>query len=176
MSPSSPKKADARRDALLDALADWLLERGLGQAALKPMADAVGTSDRMLLYYWPDKDALLADVLSRIAERLTVTLRAHRSPEPLSADEFLKRFAPLLLAEATWPTLRIWIEMAGRAAWDDPTCRAAGARIARGFLQWIESQLAGDDPRCDAALVFARLEGLAVLKCFGLDEAIAAAH
>ena len=59
--------ADDRRDALIDRLADHMLAIGIGASSLRTLAKAAGTSDRMLLYYFRDKDELVAATLERIA-------------------------------------------------------------------------------------------------------------
>ena len=48
-----------RREAAIERMADYVLSEGLGAATLRPLAAAAGTSDRMLLYYFADKDELL---------------------------------------------------------------------------------------------------------------------
>ena len=50
-------EASDKRAALIDKLADHVLADGLLHASLRPLAKAVGTSDRMLLYYFKDKDS-----------------------------------------------------------------------------------------------------------------------
>src|SRR3954452_24016846 len=55
-----------RRQELAEAATDYVLEHGLIGLSLRPLAAAIGTSDRMLLYHFRDKDELVATVL-RIA-------------------------------------------------------------------------------------------------------------
>jgi AcrR family transcriptional regulator len=52
--------SDDRLSLLLDRLADYVLAHGLTASSLRPLARAAGTSDRMLLYYFADKDAVMA--------------------------------------------------------------------------------------------------------------------
>ena len=61
-----------RREQLLDKVADHLLVAGIAGSSLRPLAEAVGLSDRMLLYYFKDKEDVIAGGLARVAERLTV--------------------------------------------------------------------------------------------------------
>ena len=55
----------ARRAELAEAATDYVLEYGLIGLSLRPMAAALGTSDRMLLYHFGDKDDLIATVIRR---------------------------------------------------------------------------------------------------------------
>jgi AcrR family transcriptional regulator len=52
-----------RRQALAEGATDYVLEHGLIDLSLRPLAAALGTSDRMLLYHFSDKHDLVATVL-----------------------------------------------------------------------------------------------------------------
>ena len=64
-----------RRDELADAATDYALEHGLIGLSLRPLARALGTSDRMLLYHFEDKDDLVATILRTTSERSVRSLR-----------------------------------------------------------------------------------------------------
>lgn len=53
----------ARREELAALATDYALEHGLIGLSLRPLATAIGTSDRMLLYHFADKDDLVATIL-----------------------------------------------------------------------------------------------------------------
>src|SRR3954462_3256705 len=72
----------SRREELAEAATDYALEHGLIGLSLRPLADALGTSDRMLLYHFDDKDDLIATIL-----RTTVARSAQNLHElPASRD------------------------------------------------------------------------------------------
>ncbi len=52
-----------RRQVLAEAATDYVLEHGLLDLSLRPLAAALDTSDRMLLYHFKDKNDLIATVL-----------------------------------------------------------------------------------------------------------------
>src|SRR4029079_19784443 len=52
-----------RREELAEAATDYAIENGLIGLSLRPLAQALGTSDRMLLYHFDDKDDLVATML-----------------------------------------------------------------------------------------------------------------
>jgi AcrR family transcriptional regulator len=58
-----------RRDDLAEAACDYVLEFGLIGLSLRPLAAAIGTSDRMLLYHFGSRDALVAEILERSTAR-----------------------------------------------------------------------------------------------------------
>ncbi len=66
----------SRRDDLLDAVADYVLEHGLIDLTLRPVAAAIGTSDRMLIYHFASRDALVSAVVARVGERSVAAVEA----------------------------------------------------------------------------------------------------
>ena len=58
-----------RRQELLEAATDHVLAEGLIGLTLRPLAAALGTSDRMLLYHFDNRDALVSAVVARATER-----------------------------------------------------------------------------------------------------------
>lgn len=58
-----------RREELLEQATDYVLAHGLFGLSLRPLAEALGTSDRMLLYHFKSKDLLVAGVLRVSNER-----------------------------------------------------------------------------------------------------------
>ena len=64
-----------RREELAEAATDYALENGLIGLSLRPLAEAIGTSDRMLLYHFADKDDLVATILRTSLERSVRSLQ-----------------------------------------------------------------------------------------------------
>jgi AcrR family transcriptional regulator len=52
-----------RREELTERATDYALEHGLVGLSLRPLAESLGTSDRMLLYHFGDKDNLVTAIL-----------------------------------------------------------------------------------------------------------------
>lgn len=55
----------ARREELLEGAYAFVLEHGLSDLSLRPLARAVGSSPRVLLYLFGSKDGLVRDLLAR---------------------------------------------------------------------------------------------------------------
>lgn len=167
----------ARRTDLVARLADHVLATGLGSASLRPLAAAVGTSDRMLLYYFPDKATLIAAVLKLIAARMTTLLDAHTAAALLPKAALEEQLVAFVLDDALWPFMQIWLEIAAYAARGDAMFARVGNAIANGFLDWTQKQLCAADAatgRIEAARVLMTVEGAVLLKSLGLGEAVAA--
>ena len=59
----------ARRAELLGLAYDYVLERGLAGLSLRPLAAAIGTSPRVLLYLFGSKDGLVRELLAKVREQ-----------------------------------------------------------------------------------------------------------
>ncbi len=168
-------KADVRRAEITRLAAAHILANGLEASSLRPLAKAVGTSDRMLLYYFNDKADLIAAALDVIVARLTAILETRTSKTRRPLDELRPALLDIILADDLWPYLRVWLEIASLAAKGDPFYRATGHQIAHGFLAWGAAQLDSATPGIDAAKLLVALEGAVLLKSVGLDDIIARA-
>jgi len=169
-------KAADRRAALLDRLADHVLAHGLSASSLRPLAKAAGTSDRMLLYYFPDKEALIAAVLQVVAARMVVFLDARRAAGTLPYEVLKSQLLAIVFADDLWPFMRLWLEMASLAALGDPVFRTVGEQLGRGFLAWGRAQLdSADDATRDveAARLLVAIEGTLLLRSVGLADVAA---
>ena len=153
-----------RRGELAGAAADFVLERGLLGLSLRPLAAALGTSDRMLIYHFGDKDTLVAEALERINERAVA--RLSRMPGRRSV-----RAVVLALWRASREDrvvvdcLRVWLQAAGLGLLGVEPYRRATRRSNALWLTAVADQLraAGASPaaaRRAARLVSASLMGL----------------
>jgi AcrR family transcriptional regulator len=81
-----------RRAELLDKVADYILSNGLADLSLRPLATAIDTSPRMLLYFFGSKERLIAEALAhiRIREQLDFK-RAVSKSKPADRLESLLR-------------------------------------------------------------------------------------
>jgi AcrR family transcriptional regulator len=166
-------KLETRRQEIIQRLTEHVLAEGLNAASLRPLAKAAGTSDRMLLYYFADKAEIITAILEEISARLVTKLGDRVAAEPLPYEELRAKFAELLFVDDLWPYLRIWLEVAARAAMGDPFYRATGEQIGRGFLEWGKAQLKSETDaqrEIEAARLLVTTEGMLFLKSIGLDD------
>lgn len=171
------KRGELRRHELLERLADHLLAQGLQGASLRPLAAAVGTSDRMLLHYFADKEELLSATLELITRRLIVMLDAARA-EPLPFHALLPLLTGMVKSPEIQPYLRLWIELLPLAAAGQEPFRSIARRISTAFHSWIAAALQVDreaerDPL--AALTLMMIEGVVMFDALGDDTTPAAA-
>ena len=165
---------DDRREAAISRMADHLLREGLAGASLRPLAAAAGTSDRMLLYYFADKDELLSATLEHVAARLAQLLdEAGRSGVPLPFPALLAQVWISVRSPALQPYMRLWLELAASAARGHKPHHAIAGGIVDGFLAWVAERLHVDrdaDRAPQAALLLATVDGLALLDAVGRGD------
>ena len=170
---------DDRREAAIERMADHLLSEGLGSATLRPLAAAAGTSDRMLLYYFADKDDLLTATLDRIAKRMITQLDGAIPVEPHRPfPVLLEQVWAAMASESLRPFMPLWLDLAAGAARGLQPHRHVAGQIADGFLAWVTIRLEpeGDrEPSLLAPLFLASIEGMYLLEAIGRGALAASA-
>jgi AcrR family transcriptional regulator len=78
------------RDALLERAIGHFAAHGIGDTSLRGLAEAIGTSHRMLIYHFGSREGLLAAVVAAVEQGARETLarmveEARDDPEPLEA-------------------------------------------------------------------------------------------
>jgi AcrR family transcriptional regulator len=107
---SAQPLVSARREEWTEAATDYVLEHGLITLSLRPLAAALGTSDRMLIYHFGGKDHLVADVLRTSNDRACAAVRSLApSSGPRAAVLDLWE---LMKTPAVAPCTRLYVEAA----------------------------------------------------------------
>ena len=65
--------SEKRPEELLDEVAAYLARNGVAELSLRPLAKAVGSSPRVLLYYFGSKEEMVVKALGRLREKQRVT-------------------------------------------------------------------------------------------------------
>jgi AcrR family transcriptional regulator len=146
---------ESRRDALLAACTDHVLAEGLIGLSLRPLAKAVGTSDRMLIYHFGSRDGLVAAIVDEATNRSVGYLRG------LPASRSVRAGVLRLWQEYTQPPLYacnlIYVQAAASGYLGQEPYRSAvrdsNARWAAAMRDWFH--------RCGAPA--ARLERITQL-------------
>ncbi|MFI2644412.1 TetR/AcrR family transcriptional regulator [Streptomyces sp. NPDC018610] len=103
-----PRPPDpAKRRAVLDRVRDYVLHNGLADLSLRPLAQHLGTSDRMLLYYFGTKERMIAEALALYERR--PLLRVHDLLDTLGPPDNpadLRRFMEELWRQFGDPDVR----------------------------------------------------------------------
>ena len=149
----------ARRRELLDAAYRYVLEHGLADLSLRPLAAAIGSSPRVLLFLFGSKDGLVQALLARARadERavLDQVRRASVAGGPPAAAEAIWAW---LAAPEHRALLILWLEGYARALVErDGAWAGFAARTVRDWLELLTDVAPGDD--VDRTLLLAVLRG-----------------
>lgn len=158
------------REVLLPRLAAHVLAHGLGQASLRPLAKAAGTSDRMLIYHFGTKEALITDLLGHLAGAYSALLdTAMAEDRPATRKAVLARILAQNADPAMAPFIVLWWEIVAGAARDLPGFRVAARAIVARLHLWLEGQMPEDDPdpRGGASYLLTVIEGSLMLAAVG---------
>lgn len=143
MSESEPAPS-ARRDELLGLAYDYVLDNGLAGLSLRPLATAVGSSPRVLLYLFGSKDGLIRALLARArAEELALLDRVRGEAVRADLVSVARTTWTWLAAEPHRRLLTLWVEAYARSLVEPDGPWAEFAR--RTVEDWL-TVLAGAQP------------------------------
>lgn len=169
MSPES-QAPSARSRELLELAYAYVLENGLAEMSLRPLAKAIGTSPRVLLFLFGSKDGLVRALLARARQdelAAIESLRDTRGGGDLAA----------MVAEVwAWLSdprhrglLRLWVERYARSLIEpEGTWAGFAAATVEDWLELLASAQPQDD-RDTPSAVAERTLALAVLRGALLD-------
>jgi AcrR family transcriptional regulator len=101
----------AHRLALLDRAVDFVSRHGLSQLSLRPLAKALGTSPRVLLYYFGSKDELIVAIIRRGRSRQQTTMANLKLSTDLSAGELMRILWRQWTDAKHLPLMRLFFEV-----------------------------------------------------------------
>ena len=124
MSESAPVSS-ARRDELLERAYHYATRTGLSDLSLRPLAAAVGSSPRVLLFLFGSKDDLVRALLARARQDQLTLLDRMRAEDSATDVRTAVQTLWRWLADSTHrPLLVLWLEAYAqslrqpRGAWD----------------------------------------------------------
>lgn len=156
------RPADPRRRAkTLAAAADYVLEHGLAGLSLRPLASALGTSTRMLLYDFSSKEELVMAVLTEIRRREAAMLDGYVHASSASGPELVQAVWHWASSAERAPFMRLFFEVYTDAIAHPGTYSQQGQAMVTEWLDQFGAALAGTSAdAASATLVIAVLRGL----------------
>ena len=169
-SEKTETRTQMSKETLLPLLAGHVLQNGLSAASLRPLAKAAGTSDRMLIYHFGNKDDLIEQVLDYIADVYSSALDAAMGEERApTRKEVIARVLENMRNPAMKPFLALWWEIVAGAARGVKSHEEAAQKMMQRLLEWLEEQMPeGDpDPKGGACYLLTLTEGAQMLSTIG---------
>jgi AcrR family transcriptional regulator len=151
----------ARRGATLGRATDYVLAHGLSGLSLRPLASALGTSTRMLLYDFGTKELLVEAVLAEARSRLAGMLADHLATvDPTRGDTVRALWSWLTSAEQV-PYLRLFFQIYVDAISRPEAYGHRGTRMVSDWLTVFDSATLRDRfTPATSTLIIATLRGL----------------
>jgi AcrR family transcriptional regulator len=130
-----------RRSELLATLVDHLLEQGLAEASLRPLAAAAGTNARMLMYHFNSKEELLAEAMEEARRRHLEALAVWRESDRGGGRDVLSSFWSWCSSRRMEPYVRLSLEAEALAGQGRQELRQIAARMNADWATAIEERL-----------------------------------
>jgi AcrR family transcriptional regulator len=106
------RTANAKRPTeLLDAIVGYLIRHGVAELSLRPLAEAVGSSPRVLLYYFRSKEEMVAQALARLRERQLAGYAGMKAAKFASPAEACRAIWRNMSAPDSEPLFRLFFEV-----------------------------------------------------------------
>jgi AcrR family transcriptional regulator len=155
------------RDEMLHAAIRLVLADGVAALTFVRVAAEVGTSDRMVVYYFPTKADLIIGVVTAIGAQLQSTLETAFGPDPLDADELMRLAWPVLSSSRAANMFARFFEVIGLSLAGQAPYTVLAPALLDGWIDWLAGRVAAPTAarrRAIAASIVARLDGLLLLQ------------
>jgi len=164
-----------RRSELTEGALAYVLANGLIGLSLRPLAAKLGTSDRMLIYHFGDKDGLVAEILVLANRGLAESIAAAERPVQGVADLVRHAWQALTAADSTG-LVRLYLELCVLSVGEPDRWRAAHRRLREPWLAMLRAglvELDVADPRIPALadLILDAVDGLLLDRLVSGDPA-----
>ncbi|NYV74620.1 TetR/AcrR family transcriptional regulator [Streptomyces sp. UH6] len=145
--PPRTANPSARHTELLEAAYAYVLVHGLADLSLRPLAEAVGSSTRVLMFLFGNKDGLVRALLARArADELGLLAELGGSERPVGLAAAAERVWAWLAADEHRPLLRLWAEAYARSLVEP---EGAWAGFARSTVDDWTDVLAACQPQAE---------------------------
>jgi AcrR family transcriptional regulator len=148
MSRTIDERARAR---LLERVTDYVLVHGIADLSLRPLAKAVRSSARMLLYYFESKERLVADVLKAARARQQRQFARLQEQAETSVVDACRAIWAVMSAPKAEAAFRLFFETYALAVRDPARFPGFVRSAIEDWLRFIEEpQVAAGHTRADA--------------------------
>jgi AcrR family transcriptional regulator len=162
---SSPPPSSRRREELLESAYRYVLEHGMTDLSLRPLAGAIGSSPRVLLFLFGSKGELVRALLARARADEHALIEAVRAADGSGLAAVARSIWEWLAAPEHRGLLVLWVEsyarslMAPEGAWGD----FAAATVEDWLALFADAQppevRAGSDGEAQRTLALGILRG-----------------
>jgi AcrR family transcriptional regulator len=148
-----------RRAELAEGALAYVLEHGLIGLSLRPLAAALDTSDRMVIYHFGSKEGLITEIVALASQRVAGSLQAV-DPATLAiqnAGDLVRYAWQALTGPDATSAMRVYLEMCVLSVRDPSHWSAAQQQIRDPWLAMLRQALIELETPEGRASVFADL-------------------
>ena len=154
-----------RRTELLDRIVEALLVSGAGDLSLRPLAEQVGSSARLLIYHFESKEQLIAAALAQVRGQVAASLSARSAyAQPQSLRDLLMMFWNWATEAENLRYFRLLFEVDGLAMYNrvsfSEAAKKANSAIWTGLIEGGADKLRDGRGAAHSTLMVAALSGL----------------
>jgi AcrR family transcriptional regulator len=161
------------REQILAGAVELALAEGVGSLTFGRLAKRLGTSDRVIVYYFPSKTTLVSDVLVEIGNQLQAVL-AKAFTEPAAGHRQLAKAAYGVLArDETDAIFAVYFEACGLAAAGAQPFGDLAAALVDGWVGWLSGFFRGTPKqrRAEAEATLVLIDGVLLMRQLGGAQA-----
>ena len=163
---------EQRPEELRAAIVRYLIAHGLADLSLRPLAKAVGSSPRVLLYYFGSKEKMIVDVLAEVRRQQVASFGE------ISGDTFgatSRRTWERMSAPDSEPIFRLFFEAYGIALRRPKLYKEFLRATIEDWVNFVAEELRQDghgreDARAFATVVLSGLRGFMLDYCNTRDR------
>jgi AcrR family transcriptional regulator len=156
------------REALLDAIVRYASHHGVSHLSLRELAQAVGTSHRMLLYHFGSREGLLVAIVEANEKEQRSAVTSALAEGDDTPTHVLRTTWDRLADPSMWPSERLFFELYGQALQGRPGTTALLDGIVSSWIEPTAELLQARGVGHEEAQAGARL-GMAVVRGLLLD-------
>jgi AcrR family transcriptional regulator len=151
-----------QREVLIEKALEYLLEHGLAELSLRPLAGKIGTSARLLVYHFGSKDNLVATVMSEVQAQIQHSFSASKgSPLMRPGIGIMRDFWDWTIHPVNIRYMRLLFEVQILAIQNPAKYARYLENISSSWLELIEGILPpSKDNRAIATLCVSIIDGL----------------
>ncbi|MEY2563178.1 MAG: hypothetical protein QOH88_1371 [Verrucomicrobiota bacterium] len=151
------------REQLLEKCLRYLLQRGVANLSLRPLAQAAGTSARMLVHHFGSKEGLITAVMEQVRARLQLLFEPLITGETgqLQPTKAMVAFWKLMTSSKNLPYMRLLFEVQVLAMQNPGRYRRYLLETSSSWMGLVERALSrGKNTAAMATLCTAVIDGL----------------
>ncbi len=168
------KKFDAKKEVIIENIADYILKNGIKNASLRNIAYAISISNRMLLHYFKDKEEMMTEALTHITKNF-LSIIENVKLEKMSLSSLIPYLYHILKATGINLYIQLFLELISFSAEQNEPYSSIAGKIGEIFYNWIENSIIinnDENKEEKISFTFAIIEGIVILNALHYDEKI----